>query len=140
MRKIKCWKHTGHGMVGDASTTIQFSCNDYLCEFAYRMGMGNGEEGRNGTEEREGDREYTDSVALGKLREYASLFCLNEKSGVEIAESASHITDAYGITSAIGQGTAGRMPCPPRRPRKLISLSNMIYKWTIPPDYIIIYK
>ncbi len=104
------------------------------------MGMGNGEEGRNGTEEREGDREYTDSVALGKQREYASLFCLNEKSGVEIAESASHITDAYGIPSAIGQGTAGRMPCPPRRPRKLISLSNMIYKWTIPPDYIIIYK
>ncbi len=54
MRKIKCWKHTGHGMVGDASTAIQFSCNDYLCEIAYRMGMGNGEEGRNGTEEREG--------------------------------------------------------------------------------------
>lgn len=104
---LKCWKHTGHGMVGNASTAIQFSCNDYLCEIAYRMGMGNGAEGRNGTEEGGLGRgvEYADSLALDKLREYASLFCLNEKSGVEIVESAPHITDAYGIPSAIGQGT-----------------------------------
>ena len=76
------------------------------------MGRGNGEEGRNGTEEREGDREYTDSVALGKLREYASLFCLNEKSGVEIAESASHITDAYGINVYI---IKSRIDSPPTK-------------------------
>ncbi len=116
---LKCWKHTGHGMVGDASTAIQFSCNDYLCEIAYRMGMRNGAgEGGNGAKEggmEKGEMgggngtgkgmEYADSLALNRLREYAALFCLDEKSGVEIAESAPHITDAYGIPSAIGQGT-----------------------------------
>ena len=81
------------------------------------MGMRNGAgEGRDGTGEgRDGTgeggngtgkgMEYADSLALNRLRKYAALFCLDEKSGVEIAESAPHITDAYGIPSAIGQGT-----------------------------------
>ena len=49
--------------------------------------------------------EYADSLALKRLREYSELFCLDKKSGIEIAESKPHVTDAYGIPSAIGQGT-----------------------------------
>ncbi len=89
---LKCWKHTGHGSVDDARSALAFSCNDYLCEIAYRLGTGP-------------DMTYLDGAALSKQREYASLFGLDEKSGVEIAESAPHVTDAYGIPSAIGQGT-----------------------------------
>lgn len=48
---------------------------------------------------------YADNTALGYLRKYAGMFGLNEKSGVEITEAAPHVTDAYGIPSAIGQGT-----------------------------------
>lgn len=89
---LKCWKHSGHGNVANAPTALQYSCNDYLCEIAYRLGTVNG-------------MEYTDNAALGSLQEYSKLFCLDKKSGIEITESQPHVTDAYGIPSAIGQGT-----------------------------------
>lgn len=89
---LKCWKHSGHGNVVNAPTALQYSCNDYLCEIAYRLGTGS-------------HVEYTDSSALESLQEYSELFGLNEKSGIEIAESQPHVTDAHGIPSAIGQGT-----------------------------------
>ena len=89
---LKCWKHTGHGNIVNAPTALQYSCNDYLCEIAYRLGTLNG-------------MEYRDNAALEKLQAYAGLFGLDKKSGVEIAESQPHVTDAYGIPSAIGQGT-----------------------------------
>lgn len=89
---LKCWKHSGHGNVGNVETALQFSCNDYLCEIAYKLGMGD-------------NKEYTDAKALHTLQEYAGIFYLDEKSGVEIAESEPHLTDAYAIPSAIGQGT-----------------------------------
>ncbi len=89
---LKCWKHTGHGNVVNAPAALEHSCNDYLCEIAYRLGTLNG-------------LEYTDRAALGSLQKYAKLFCLDRKSGVELAESKPHVTDAYGIPSAIGQGT-----------------------------------
>ncbi len=89
---LRCWNHSGHGNVPDAATAIQFSCNDYLCEISYRMGTLN-------------SKEYNDKKALAKLQEYAKLFHLDKKSGVEIAEAEPHITSQYGIPSAIGQGT-----------------------------------
>lgn len=89
---LKCWKHSGHGNVANASTALQYSCNDYLCEIAYRLGTVDG-------------MEYADNAALESLQEYTELFGLDRKSGVEIAESQPHVTDAYSIPSAIGQGT-----------------------------------
>lgn len=89
---LKCWKHTGHGNVVNVPTALQYSCNDYLCEIAYRLGTGNG-------------LEYKDSNALRNLQEYSKLFYLDKKSGIEIAESKPHVTDEYAIPSAIGQGT-----------------------------------
>lgn len=182
---LKCWNHYGHGTVPNAPTALQFSCNDYLCEIAYRLGMlgetevvrltelgeytdesGNTEseghtdgiekpeskeqaggignpaseghmgDGRNpeldehtggignpaseehmgasgnlvpvvyeGSQSPENSGAYADKTALGFLQKYAGMFGLDEKSGVEITESAPHVTDAYGIPSAIGQGT-----------------------------------
>lgn len=89
---LRCWKHSGHGMVADVPAALQFSCNDYMCEIAYRLGMGS-------------STEYKDSAALECLKKYAGLFHLEQKSGIEVAESSPHVTDAYGIPSAIGQGT-----------------------------------
>ena len=89
---LRCWLHSGHGNVLNASTALQFSCNDYLCEISYRLGL------KNGTV-------YDDALALDSLREYAALFHLDERSGIELDESIPHVTDAFGIPSAIGQGT-----------------------------------
>lgn len=89
---LKCWKHSGHGEVKNAATAIQYSCNDYLCEIAYRLG-------------KKESGEYDDNQALSYLQRYAKLFDLDKKSGIEIVESNPHVTDSYGIPSAIGQGT-----------------------------------
>lgn len=89
---LRCWKHSGHGNVPDVPAALQFSCNDYLCEVAYRMGAGDG-------------ADYADSLSLKRLQEYSRLFYLDQKSGVEVTESDPQVTDAYGIPSAIGQGT-----------------------------------
>lgn len=89
---LKCWKHVGHGMVTDAASAIQHSCNDYLCEISYHLG-----EQKTGV--------YDDQEALSQLQKYASLFDLDQRSGIEIEENAPHITDQYAIPSAIGQGT-----------------------------------
>lgn len=89
---LKCWKHSGHGTISNAAAAIQNSCNDYLCEIAYRSGQQ-----KAGT--------YDDGQALKVLREYAVMFDLDKKSGAEIAETSPHVTEDYGIPSAIGQGT-----------------------------------
>ena len=89
---LRCWNHAGHGKVSSASLALRHSCNDYLCEISYRLGM-------------KGNREFSDSQALFRLQRYAGLFHLDEKSGVELTESSPQVTDAYAIPSAIGQGT-----------------------------------
>lgn len=89
---LKCWNHAGHGYVTGPESALQNSCNDYLCEISYRLGM-------------EGNEEFSDDQALETIQKYAKLFDLDKKSGIELTESSPHITDSYAIPSAIGQGT-----------------------------------
>lgn len=49
--------------------------------------------------------EFSDEQALNYIQEYAKIFDLDEKSGIELTESKPKITDNYAIPSAIGQGT-----------------------------------
>ena len=90
--ELRCWSHAGHGRVTSVSAALRHSCNDYLCEVSYRLGM-------------KGNREFSDAQALNYLQKYAKLFHLDEKSGIELTESSPQVTDAYAIPSAIGQGT-----------------------------------
>lgn len=90
---LKCWNHSGHGLVSGAADALVNSCNDYLCEVSYRLGIDENEEN------------FSDSKALETLQRYACMLHLGEKSGIELAESAPQVTDQYAIPSAIGQGT-----------------------------------
>lgn len=38
--QLKCWNHSGHGKLPNASAGLAASCNDYLCEISYRLGLG----------------------------------------------------------------------------------------------------
>lgn len=89
---LKCWNYTGHGHIENASSAIANSCNDYLADISYRLGM----------LERE---EFKDEQALAFLQEYSKMFDLDKKSGIEITESSPQVTDYAAIPSAIGQGT-----------------------------------
>lgn len=89
---LRCWNHAGHGAIPDAAGGLAASCNDYLCEISYRLGMTK-------------NNVFVDKNALNCIQKYAEIFGLNKKSGIEIAESEPHVTDQYAIPSAIGQGT-----------------------------------
>lgn len=89
---LKCWNWSGHGLITGAADALKNSCNDYLCEISYRMGMS-------------GREEFSDDQALEYIQKYSRLFDLDKESGIEITESSPQISDHYGIPSAIGQGT-----------------------------------
>ena len=89
---LRCWNHSGHGNVAGAADALQHSCNDYLCEVSYRLGM-------------KGQQTFSDGQALEYIQKYAEMFELDKKSGIELTESSPQVTDSYAIPSAIGQGT-----------------------------------
>ena len=88
---IKCWLHTGHGYLG-IQGAIKNSCNTFFNQVVYDLGT-------------DSDGNFSDSLGLEKLRKYAELFQLDQKSGLEITEAEPQITDEAAVASAIGQGT-----------------------------------
>ena len=46
---------------------------------------------------------YNDSLGIEKLQKYASLFGLNERTGIEIEEAAPQIANEFPVMAAIGQ-------------------------------------
>lgn len=88
---LSCWNTHGHGDLS-VINGITGSCNVFFCNVAYELG----------TDE---ENNFRDSLALQKLQDYADLFELDEKSGIEISEARPQVSDNYGIQSSIGQGT-----------------------------------
>lgn len=90
-----CWIYNqfrrSHGRI-NLVEAIKVSCNYFFYEIGFRLGGGR-------------TTEYSSDRALEKIRQYATEFGLNEKSGMEVPESAPKISDTDGIRSSIGQGT-----------------------------------
>ncbi|MBR6256150.1 MAG: penicillin-binding protein [Lachnospiraceae bacterium] len=87
----KCWVSPGaHGNL-TLSEAIHHSCNCYYYEVGYRLANdGSG---------------YNDHVGIEKIQKYAQMFGLGDKTGIEVTESESQISDKLPVDSAIGQGT-----------------------------------
>ena len=92
----KCWKKTSHGKE-DIVKALRDSCNYYFYEVGYRLGNGN-------------TTGYNQAITLSALKKYASMFGLDQKTGIEIGESEPKISDDLGIRSSIGQGTNNFAP------------------------------
>lgn len=88
---IRCWNRYGHGSLSLLGG-IQNSCNVYFNEIAYRMGTK-----ANGV--------YSETLGLEKVQEYAKLFDLDKKSGIQMEEALPEVTDRFAIPASIGQGT-----------------------------------
>lgn len=87
----KCWIYPSkHGEL-DVVGAIENSCNSFFYETGYRLGKSLGN--------------YESDEGLKKLSEYADMFGLSEKSGIELNEKEPHVSDSDAIRSAIGQGT-----------------------------------
>ena len=86
----RCWKVSGHGTENLVSA-IRDSCNYYFYNVGYDLSLDN--------------EVYNESLGLNTLYEYADLYGLTEKSGIEITEAAPSVSDTDPVRSAIGQGT-----------------------------------
>lgn len=87
----RCWNRSGHGSLNFVRA-LQVSCNEFFYNVGYDLGL-------------DANGNYDSDLGIEKLAKYASMFGLNEKSGVEIPESSPEISDQYAVQSAIGQGT-----------------------------------
>ena len=99
----KCWVYpNSHGSL-NVSGAIQHSCNEFFYEVGYRLGL----TGEYSTDEKSGVQSEmrSDAQGLDALKKYASMFGLNENTGIEIPESSPQISDEDAVRSAIGQGT-----------------------------------
>ncbi len=89
---IKCWIYPGHhdplNMVG----AIENSCNFFFAELGRRVST-------------DSEGNYSQELGLDVLRKYASMFGLDHKSGVEIAELEPQISKEAPERSAMGQGS-----------------------------------
>lgn len=86
----RCWKLVGHGSE-NVTSAIKDSCNYFFYNVGYQLST------RTGT--------YDEDAGLNTLYQYADLYGLTEKSGVEIAEESPHVSDEDPVRSAIGQGS-----------------------------------
>lgn len=86
----KCWIYPSstHGQI-DVSEAIRDSCNYYFYETGYRLSL-------NGSV-------FQEKKGIETLQKYASMYGLNETTGIEIPENAPLVADEYPITASIGQ-------------------------------------
>ena len=86
----RCWRVIGHGPE-NVTTAIRDSCNYFFYDVGYKLAT------RSGT--------YNEQEGLNTLYQYADLFGLTEKSGVEITEYTPDVSNKDPVRSAIGQGS-----------------------------------
>ncbi len=86
----RCWRRTGHGYE-NLTAAIRDSCNYYFYDLGYNLSTRGGS--------------YNEDVGLNTLYQYADMYGLTEKSGVEISEYAPELSNTDPVRSAIGQGS-----------------------------------
>ncbi len=114
----KCWIYPGstHGSI-NISEAIRHSCNYFFYEMGYRLST-------------VGDT-YNDVKGIEAIQKYASLFGLNEKTGIEIPENDPQIADEYPITSSIGQSNHNFTTTQIARYLTAVASRGNIYKLTL---------
>lgn len=87
----KCWIYpSAHGSI-NVSEAIRHSCNYFFYEVGYRLSTNNYSTG------------YDAKLGIEKITKYASMFGLDETTGIEIEESKPIIANDYPVMAAIGQ-------------------------------------
>lgn len=114
----KCWIYPGstHGRI-NISEAIRDSCNYFFYEMGYRLSSEGGT--------------YNEDKGIAALQKYATMFGLNEKTGIEIPENEPQISNEYPITSSIGQGNHNYTTTQLARYLTAVASSGNVYKLTL---------
>jgi len=93
----KCHIYPGsHGSV-NITDALKVSCNYFFYEMGWRLGSNS-------------LGEYDSNIGLAKIQKYATLFGLNEPSGIELDEALPQISNIDAVRSSIGQGSNDYTP------------------------------
>ena len=97
----RCWIYPGsHGSL-NVTSAIQHSCNMFFYEVGYRLGLTN----QMLSNAKSSESGYSSNQGCETLLKYATMFGLNQTTGIEIPESSPQVSDQDSVRSAIGQGT-----------------------------------
>lgn len=113
-----CWKKSGHGNL-TVSTAIEASCNYFYYDIGFKLGYG------------KASGAVSDTKGLARLKKYADMFGLTDKSGVELVESAPQFSKTDIVRSAIGQATHAFTPAQLSRYVTTIANNGTCYDLTL---------
>ena len=88
--KPKCWIYPGSNGLDNISEAIRDSCNIFFYTVGNRL-----------AQKKTGS--YNDENGIALIQKYAHIYGLDEKTGLEIAESKSKVATEYPVMAAIGQ-------------------------------------
>ena len=114
---INCWNKQGHGEI-EIREAIEQSCNYYFNMVGFKLGQ-------------DADGNFSENRSLSVLQKYASEIGLDKKTGIEITESAPHVSDSYAVPSYIGQGTNAYTTSQLARYATAIATSGNVYDLTL---------
>ena len=86
----KCHVYPGRHGLDNVTEALRDSCNVFYYTVGYNLSF-------------KGNTEYNDATGINFIQKYGSTFGLNEKTGLEIAESQSQLATEYPVMAAIGQ-------------------------------------
>lgn len=113
----KCWSRSGHGSVSVAGA-IEVSCNYFFYELGYKLsGLAHGS--------------VNNAKGLSKLKKYADMFGLTDKSGVEVPEAQPKFSEIDSVRSAIGQGSHAYTPIQLSRYVSTVANNGRCYNLTL---------
>jgi penicillin-binding protein 2 len=90
---VACWIYSQGGTHGnvDVVQALATSCNFFFSEVGFRLSMNE-------------SRRYVSALGTYQLTEYASMFGLDSKTGIELPEYMPQISNQDAVRSSIGQG------------------------------------
>jgi len=113
-----CWIYPNgtHGEI-NISEALRDSCNYFFYEVGYRLATKNGR--------------YNDQYGIERITKYAKEFGFDEKSGIEIPESAPKIATEFPVMAAIGQSNNAFSTIQLSRYITSIANNGKVYNFTL---------
>ena len=116
----KCWlyrsSHGSHGNI-NVSEALRDSCNYFFYELGYDLSLINGV--------------YSDKRGINIINNYADLFGISEKTGVEIPESEPLVATEYPVMASIGQSNNSYTTIGLARYVTAVANKGTVYKFTL---------
>ncbi len=120
--KPKCWIYpSAHGLL-NVSEALRDSCNYFFYEVGFRLSTGNY------------STVYSEEAAkngISLIRKYASLYGLDETTGIEIEETSPQIADDFPVMAAIGQSNNSYTTVQLSRYVTAVANSGTVYEYTL---------